>query len=286
MLFTVVIELHKEKRYGIINLCTAIGVSRSGYYKWLDRAPSEQEIINDCLAVEIKRIYDESDSTFGVERITLAINRELNISLNPKRVRRLMRIQGISSVIRRKRNNYVKSTAEHIYENIINRVFVATKPNEKWFTDVTYLKFGNNTKAYLSAIIDIYDQSIISWKISHHNDNELVRETIEEAFRINPEARPYIQADRGSQYTSGMYKELSLKHGFQISMSRVSKCLDNQPIESFWGTLKSEYYYRKKFDSFESLVNGIEGYISRYMHKRYVKKFGGLTPAEFRALVA
>lgn len=279
-------ELHQEKGYGIINLCKAIDVSRSGYYKWLDRAPSEAEIINDCLATEIKSIYDESDSTFGVERVTLAINRELNISVNPKRVRRLMRIQGISSVIGRKRPNYVKSIPQHTYENTINRMFAASKPNEKWFTDVTYLKFGNNTRAYLSAIIDTYDQSIVAWKISRHNDNDLVRATIEEAFRTNPEARPNIQADRGSQYTSGMYKELSLKHRFEISMSRVSKCLDNQPIESFWGTLKSEYYYRNKFESFESLVNGIEGYISRYMHKRYVKKFGGLTPAEFRSLAA
>ena len=269
-----------------MNLCKATSVSRSGYYKWLDRAPSEAEIINDCLASKIKHIYDESDSTFGVERITLAINRELNISVNPKRVRRLMRIQGISSVIRRKRSNYVKSTPEHTYENTLDRNFVASKPNEKWFTDVTYLKFGNNTKAYLSAIIDIYDQSIVAWKIGRHNDNDLVRETIEEAFQVNPEARPYIQTDRGSQYTSGMYRELSLKHKFEISMSRVSKCLDNQPIESFWGTLKSEYYYRNKFDNFDSLVNGIEGYISRYMHKRYVKKFDGLTPAEFRALAA
>ena len=94
------------------------------------------------------------------------------------------------------------------------------------------------------------------------------------------------QSDRGCQYTSGMYRALSLECGFEISMSRVSKCLDNQPIESFWGTLKSEYYYRKKFDSYDSLVLGIEEYISRYMTKRYVKKFGGLTPAEFRALAA
>ena len=267
-----------------MNLCKAIGVSRSGYYKWLDREPSEEEIINDCLSVEIKRIYDESDATFGVERVTLAINRELNIGVSPKRVRRLMRILGISSVIRRKRLNYVKSTPEHIYENMLDRNFVATKPNEKWFTDVTYLKFGNNTKAYLSAIIDTYDQSIVAWKIGRHNDNELVRETIEEAFQVNPETRPYIQTDRGSQYTSGMYRELSLKHKFEISMSRVSKCLDNQPIESFWGTLKSEYYYRNKFDNFDSLVNGIEGYISHYMHKRYVKKFDGLTPMEFKGI--
>lgn len=279
------LELHQEKGYNITKLCEAIGVSRSGYYKWLERAPSEQEIINESLSVEIKRVYDESDSTYGVERVKLAIERELGIVVNIKRVRRIMRILGISSVIRRKRPNYVKSIPEHTYENVINRDFVASKPNEKWFTDITYLKVcGINV--YLSAIIDIYDQSIVAWKISYNNDNQLVKDTLELAFEANPDAKPYIQSDRGSQYTSKMYREMSLKYGFKVSMSRVSKCLDNQPIEAFWGTLKSEYYYRKKFDSFESLVNGIESYFNRYMHKRYVKKFDGLTPAEFRALAA
>ena len=281
----VVFELHQEKGYSINKLCEAIGVSRSGYYKWLDRAPSEQEITTEALAVEIKRVYDESDSTYGVERVKLAIERELGIVINIKRVRRIMRILGISSVIRRKRPNYVKSNPEHTYENVINREFTASKPNEKWFTDVTYLKVCS-TNVYLSAIIDIYDQSIVAWKISYTNDNQLVKDTLELAFEANPDAKPYIHSDRGCQYTSGMYREMSLKHGFKISMSRVSKCLDNQPIESFWGTLKSEYYYRNKFDSFESLVEGIQSYISRYMHKRYVKKFGGLTPAEFRILAA
>jgi transposase InsO family protein len=280
-----VLELRQEKGYSITNLCKAIGISRSGYYKWLDRAPSEQEVINESLAVEIKRVYDESDSTYGVERIKLALERELALVINIKRVRRIIRILGITSVIRRKRQNYVKSIPEHTYENVINRDFTASKPNEKWFTDVTYLKVCN-TNVFLSAIIDTYDQSIVAWKISPTNDNQLIKDTLDLAFEANPNAKPYIQTDRGSQYTSGMYREMSLKYGFKISMSRVSKCLDNQPIESFWGTLKSEYYYRKKFDSFESLVNGIESYINRYMHKRYVKKFDGLTPSEFRALAA
>lgn len=191
-------ELHQEKGYDIIKLCEAVGVSRSGYYKWLESTPSEQEIINEALAVEIKRVYDESDSTYGVERVKLAIERELDLVVNIKRIRRIMRILGISSVIRRKRQNYVKSTPEHTYENVINRDFTASKPNEKWFTDVTYLKVCN-TNVYLSAILDIYDQSIIAWKISHTNDNQLVKDTLDLAFEANPGATPYIQADRGSQ---------------------------------------------------------------------------------------
>lgn len=279
-------ELNQEFNYNISKLCEVVNVSRSGYYKWLNRKPSEQELTDEVLSVEIKRIYDDSDLTYGVERVKLALKRELDLTINVKKVRRIMRLLDISSVIRRKRPNYVKTKPEHTYENTINREFTATKPNEKWFTDVTYLKFGNNIRAYLSAIIDTYDQSIVAWKISHYNDNELVKDTLEMAFEANPSAKPYIQTDRGCQYTSGMYHEMSLEYGFKISMSRVSMCLDNQPIESFWGTLKSEYYYRNKFDSFDSLIQGVGNYINRYTHKRYVKKFGGLTPAEYRALAA
>ena len=278
-------ELNRDFEYPITTLCEIIGVSSSGYYKWKNRPACEHELDTEELATKIQRIYDESDSTYGVERVHLAVNRELDGVFNIKRIRRVMGIMGLSSVIRRKRPNYVKSIPEHTYKNKINREFSSTKPNEKWFTDVTYLKICN-TNVYLSAIIDTYDQSIIAWKISRINDYQLVKDTLDLAFEANPKAKPYIQSDRGSQYTSGMYREMSLKYGFKISMSRVSKCLDNQPIESFWGTLKSEYYYRKKFASFESLVLGIEEYISRYMNKRYVKKFGGLTPSEFRALAA
>lgn len=278
-------ELNRDFGYSIAKLCEIIGVSRSGYYKWYDRPACAYELETEELSVEIQRIYDESDSTYGPERVHLAVNRELNGTFNIKRVRRVMRIMGLSSVIRRKRPNYVKSTPEYTYENKINREFTATKSNEKWFTDVTYLKVYN-TKIYLSAIIDTYDQSIVAWKVSRINDYQLVKDTMDLAFAANPSAKPCIQSDRGCQYTSGMYRELSLEYGFEISMSRVSKCLDNQPIESFWGTFKSEYYYRKKFDSYDSLVLGIEEYISRYMTKRYIKKFGGLAPSEYRALAA
>ena len=120
-------ELNEDEDYDISKLCEAIGVSRSGYYKWLNRPASGQELETEQLAVEIKRIYDESDSTYGVQRIHLAVNRELDVLFNIKRIRRLMRIDGISS----KRPNYVKSIPKHTYENIINREFTATSPNQK-----------------------------------------------------------------------------------------------------------------------------------------------------------
>lgn len=277
-------ELHEERGYEITKLCELANVSRGGYYKWLDRNPSEEELENEKLATEIKRIYEESNKIYGVERIKWALSRELNWEVNVKRIRRLMQILGISSIIRRKKPQWTKSIAQHTAKNVINRNFEADKPNQKWFTDVTYLTFGKCQKAYLSAIIDRYDQAIIAWKISTSNDNQLVKDTIDMAFENNPGARPIIHSDRGSAYTSGQHKELKVAYKFRVSMSRVSKCLDNQPIESFFGTLKSEYYYQHKFQTLDALIQGIGNYMNFYMTKRYVPKFKGLTPSEFRAL--
>jgi len=276
-----VFELH-EKGYDITKLCALASISRAGYYKWKDRIPSEAELENERLATEIKRIYEESNKIYGVERIKWALLRELNWVVNVKRIRRLMQIMGISSIIRRKKPQWVKSKSKHTAKNVIARNFDTDAPNKKWFTDVTYLPYGNGQKAYLSAIIDRYDQTIIAWKISTSNDNPLVMDTIDLAFNNNPGARPIIHSDRGSQYTSGQYQELKLAYKFRMSMSRVSKCLDNQPIESFFGILKSEYFYQNKFKTLEDLINGIGEYIDFYMNKRYVAKFNGLTPVEFR----
>jgi putative transposase len=278
-----VFELHQEKGYPIQKLCELAEVSRQGYYKWLHNRPSLKELEDILLSDEIRRIYKESDQTFGVERIQLALKVERGLTVNIKRIRRIMRILGISSVIRRKKANYVKSTAEHIAENTMNREFEASKPNQKWFTDVTYLKYGKGVKAYLSAIIDRYDMSVVAWKISTQNDNKLVEDTLRMAFESNPGATPLIQVDRGSQYTSHMFWNLKEEFRFEMSMSRVSKCLDNQPIEAFWGTYKSEFYYRYKFLSLETLVSNTASYIDFYMNKGYVKKFDGRTPSRMRS---
>lgn len=193
-----------------------------------------------------------------------------------------MRIMNLYPEIRKKRPDWIKTTPEYTFDNVIQRDFIASKPNEKWFTDVSYLFYGNHQKAYISAIIDRYDMSIVSYMISKKNDNKLVMDTIKAAYKENPNITPIIHSDRGFQYTSREYNNLSKLLSFRISMSRVSKCLDNQPIESFWGVLKSEYYYRNTFPTFESLRAGITKYIKFYQNKRYVPKFGGLAPIEFR----
>lgn len=277
------LELNRDKGYSVSKLCDLAGISKSGYYKWLGRKPSRKEVDDMFLSDEIKRIHVGANKVFGVERVQLALKVELGLNTNIKRVRRLMRIMGLSSVVRRKRPNHIPSVPQQTAENLMGRDFEADRPNQKWFTDVTYLKYGNGSKAYLSAIIDRCDMSVVAWKISTSNDNQLVMDTMKEALALNPGAKPMVQVDRGYQYTSGMFWDMKREYGFEISMSRVSKCLDNQPIESFWGTYKSEFYYRTKFLTLESLIMGTHEYMDFYMDRRYVRKLGGMAPSQFRS---
>ncbi|KMT60370.1 putative transposase InsK for insertion sequence element [Listeria fleischmannii 1991] len=282
MYYVAIFELWQTKKYPIEKLCQVAGVSRSGYYKWKTRQPSATEKENKWLAQQITRIFEESDRTFGVVRMHYALKREVEKKVNIKKIRRLMRLMGLFPEIRKKRSEWTRTVPFHIDENIIQRDFHADKPNQKWFTDVSCLFYGNHQKAYLSAIIDRYDMSIVSYVISQRNDNQLVIDTVKNALQTNPNASPIIHSDRGFQYMSNVYQLLKKKYGFTSSMSRAGKCLDNQPIESFWGTLKSEYYYRKEFTSYDELKKGINSYMHFYQNKRYVPKFNGLTPREFR----
>ncbi len=190
--------------------------------------------------------------------MTLAINRQRKDSnrnaVNEKRVYRLMRVCGLKSVIRRKRKRYIKTMALNVAENVLNRQFKANQSNEKWCTDVTELKYGNGKKAYLSAIIDLYDGSIVSYVLGHSNNNNLVFSTIRQAIScLREDEKPLVHSDRGYQYTSKEFKRILDKANITHSMSRVGRCIDNGPIEAFWGTIKCEKYYLHKYESFERL---------------------------------
>lgn len=234
----------------------------------------------------IKELHNSRNGILGYRRMTTFINRQFDTNYNKKRIRRLMRILGIRSVIRRIRHSCTKAGDRFYAENLLAREFTATAPNQKWCTDVTYLQYGLGTKAYLSAIKDIYDGSIIAYEIGHNNDNPLVMKTIKKALAVNPGATPLIHSDRGSQYTSKEYRHFTTQAGITISMSRVGKCIDNDPIESFFGHFKTESYHLKKYKTYEELVADVESYIEFYNTQRYQTKLNNLTPWEFRNQVA
>ena len=242
---------------------------------------------NEQLAERITDMYNEHNGVFGTKMMKIHINRKYDKHYNHKRIRRIMRTLGLSSVIRRKtRSCTIRSPKEQAAENILNRDFTAAEPNQKWLTDVTEFKYGTNEKAYLSAIIDLYDRRIVSYVIGHRNNNELVFQTFDIAVSENPTATPIFHSDRGFQYTSPGFKaKLSQAHMIQ-SMSRVGKCIDNGPMEGFWGILKTEMYYLMKFDTYEELKAAIEEYIYYYNNNRYQERLGCLSPIEYHNLKA
>ena len=150
-------------------------------------------------------------------------------------------------------------------------------------TDVTEFKYGDGKKAYLSAILDLYDRSIISYVLSHRNDNPLVFKTLDLAIAYNPMVKGLLHSDRGYQYTSKAFKAKLETQGIKASMSRVGRCIDNGPMEGFWGILKSESYYLKKFETYEELESDIIEYINFYNTKRLHNKLNSLSPLEYRA---
>lgn len=279
--------MHKEKKYSIISLCEVAEISRASYYKWLKRVDAVNDKINDNLMEEIIKLYERVDGIYGYRRITMNINRKLNSKYNHKRIYRLMRILGLKSVIRIKKKRYLKVSAEEIAKNKLNRNFLAFKPNEKWLTDVTELKYSIGQKAYLSAILDLYDNSIIAYKIGHSNNNSLVFKTFDKAIKSNPNARPLLHSDRGYQYTSHGFKKRLEIYGMEQSMSRAGRCIDNGPMENFWGILKAEKYYLKgKYETFEELETDIKNYITFYNNKRLQKRLNSMSPLEYRAHAA
>ena len=189
----------------------------------------------------------------------------------------------IKARIRRKKSNYVKTEPEQIGENILQRDFKADYPNQKWCTDVTEFKVpGQKQKIYLSAILDLYDRSIVSYILSNRNDNKLVFDTFDLALKRNPGAKPIFHSDRGFQYTSKQFKFKLDQAGMIQSMSRVGKCIDNGPMEGFWGILKSESFYGLHFDDEKSLRNKIEDYIVFYNNERLQSNLKGMTPNYIR----
>lgn len=264
-------------------LCEILLIERSSYYKWLSRKETDEEKLNHELSQLIIEYHDEFKGILGYRRMTLWINKRNQTNYNKKRIRRLMKMMGISSVIRRKRKGYIKVRPEVTAENVLNRQFEAENPNDKWLTDVTEFKvIGTHIKLYLSAILDLYDTSIISHQMSIFNNNKLAIDTFDDAIKKNPNAKPVFHSDRGFQYTNKVFQKKLTSRSMTVSMSRVGRCIDNGPMESFWGTLKSEMYYLNQFHDINQLKEAINQYIIFYNEQRYQDKLKGLTPIEYR----
>lgn len=274
---------YEEKHWSINWMCKQLKISHAAYYKWIHRSVPEQEQENRKLAGLIKEYDERFCHILGYRRMTSWINHFNHTNYSKNRVHRIMKKMGIHSVIRKKKKKYKPSSPETTAENTLKRDFNAVRPNEKWATDVTEFKIPETgKKLYLSVILDLYDRIPVAYVVSRRNDNKLVFDTYARAIAANPEARPLFHSDRGFQYTSKTFQKKLQKQGMEQSMSRVGHCIDNGPIEGFWGIIKSEMYQMYAITDEESLLNAIDQYLKFYAEERPQERFHCKTPAEVR----
>lgn len=223
----------------------------------------------------IQKVYDEHKGIYGYRRITIYLNHFLNAKVNHKCVYRLMQLLKLKAVIRQKRYNYKPHSPQHVTENVLDREFQSDyKAMEVLLTDVTEFKYGSHSKAYLSAILDYSDNKIVAFKLSHHNNNALVSDTVAQIEDLILPTQTLLHSDRGFQYTSNFFKKFVEEHQIIQSMSRVGRCIDNGPMENLWGIIKEEMYRLKRYETFEELEADIKRYIKFYNTKRVTLKMG------------
>lgn len=247
------------------------------YYAKQDKSDKYEEVKK-----KIERIYHKHKGRLGYRRITILLRRE-DIVINHKTVLRLMGSLKLKSLIRRKKYRSYKGEQGKIAPNVLDRSFKAKRPNQKWTTDVTEFNVSGK-KLYLSPILDLYNQEIISYELSERPDFKSVISMLGKALKkADPDKSLLMHSDQGWQYQMKQYQSILKQNGIKQSMSRKGNCLDNAVMENFFGTLKSELFYLNKYESINHLKKEINGYIKYYNHDRIKLNLNGMSPVQYRA---
>lgn len=255
-----------------------MNMARSTFYYYQKQLQAVDKY--ETLKTLIKSIYHQHKGRLGYRRITLAL-RQKGMIVNHKTVLRLMKCLGLKSVIRVKKYKSYKGEQGSIARNVLNRAFRAERPNEKWATDITEFNVSGK-KLYLSPVIDLFNQEIISYELSEHPNFKSVITMLDKALK--KAGRPVLlHSDQGWQYQMRQYQFLLKQNGIIQSMSRKGNCLDNAVIENFFGIIKSELFYLKKYESIEQLKTEIKEYISYYNNERIKLNLNGMSPMQYRA---
>ncbi len=276
------IEEHRQE-FDITLMCRLLAVSRSGYYAWRQRQPSAREMADVQLLAEIKKIFATSGQTYGSPRIHIEL-RATGIRCSRKRVERLMRENGLQVVQKRKRR-VVTTDSDHdfpVAPNLLDRDFTAENPNEKWVTDISYIRTDTGW-LYLAVVMDLFSRAIVGWAMRPDLSQALVLSALRMAIADRqPPAGLLHHSDRGSQYCAHAYRQLQTEHKMVISMSRKGNCHDNAAMESFFATLKKELverrHYRNQAEARRDIFSYIEGFYNR---RRRHSTLGYVSPIAF-----
>jgi putative transposase len=269
-------ELRQE--YPIDGLLRLAALARSTFYYQHQRRKVADK--HAGLKLKVCQIYHWHKGRYGYRRVTAALRR-LGYAVNHKRVQRLMRSLGLKSLVRPKKYRSYKGEIGATAPNLLQRQFNATALNQKWVTDVTEFNVAGE-KLYLSPIMDLFNREIIAYETSK-KPVRLVQAMLAQALRrLRGQDKPVLHSDQGWQYQMHSYQQQLREHGLVQSMSRRGNCLDNAAMESFFSTLKAEFFYLNKFASIDELQQGLRSYIRYYNHDRIALKLKGLSPVQFR----
>ena len=267
-------------KYDLSLLLNQINMARSSFYYYENRFKSIDKYSE--IKEFIKQIYHKHKGRYGYRRITDELNNQ-GVIINHKTILRLMKSLGLKSLIRVKKYKSYKGEQGKIAPNLLKRNFKAVAPNQKWATDITEFNVSGK-KLYLSPIIDLFNQEIISYELTERPVFNQVTMMLEKAFKTIPNNTSLtLHSDQGWQYQMRQYQQLLKEKGIKQSMSRKGNCLDNAIIENFFGILKSEMFYLKKFNSINQLKQEIKEYILYYNNHRIKSNLNKMSPIQYRA---
>jgi putative transposase len=269
-------------RYSIPPMCRVLGVSASGYYRWLKGKPSKRAQEEGRLEVEIKAAHKRTRETFGPERLQRDLV-EHGVKAGVCRIRRIRKKLGI----RCKQKKKFKATTDSkhtlpVAENLVNQQFKAAAPNQIWLTDITYIPTEEGW-LYLAGHKDVFTGEIVGYAMGPRMTKNLVSQSLFRAVAAKGPVPGLIHhSDRGSQYCSPEYRKLLDQFHMRVSMSRKGDCYDNAPMESFWGTLKSELVHHRRYGTRREAIHEISEYIEIfYNRQRRQARLGYLSPAAY-----
>lgn len=268
-----------RQRHPLSLLLHVAKLSRSTFYYQVKAQRAADKYAE--LKARIGAVYVRHKGRYGYRRITADL-RQAGQIVNHKTVQRLMQGLGLKSLVRLKKYRSYKGTMGRTAPNVLQRQFDASGLNQKWVTDVTEFNVAGE-KLYLSPVMDLYNGEILAYEMNKRPVFNLVAAMLKKAFtRLSSTDKPMLHSDQGWQYQQPSYRRMLADRGLVQSMSRKGNCLDNAAMESFFGTLKSEFFYLNKFTSLDELQTGIKQYIHYYNHDRIKLKLKGLSPVQYR----
>jgi len=279
------IEEHRHE-YPVTVMCQVLEVARNGYYKWRKQPLSARKVADLVLLMHIRDIFEQSKETYGSYRIHAELA-EQGIRCGRKRVARLMRTYNLKPKTVRS-FKVVTTDSNHklpVAPNRLKQQFSADRPDQLWLTDITYVPTAEGW-LYLAVVLDVYSRRIVGWAMSDSLHRQLVIDALQMAITVRqPPPGLLHHSDRGSQYASDEYQALLTRAGMVTSMSRKGNCYDNAPVESFFGTFKTELVFHQQYATRAEARLDIFEYIEVFYNRfRRHSALGYKSPVKYEAL--